>query len=123
MKKSYRNATSLINNCDGSIQIHRNFFIKGIKMKPRGFLLQIISFSVASMLTTSIIFPIILQMALLSSAVADEQRTYPINPKHEQVDVSRPTKLRRKEVDVEVAKEKEKSFPRLHQWDYILLTP
>ena len=30
MKKSYCNATSLINNCDGSIQIHRNFFIKGI---------------------------------------------------------------------------------------------
>ena len=94
-------------------------------MKPRGFLLQIISFSVASMLTTSIVFPIILQMALLSSAVADEdeQRTYPTNPKHEQVDVSRPTKLRRKEVDVEVVKEKEKSLPRLHQLDYILLTP
>ena len=93
-------------------------------MKPHGFLLQIISFSVASMLTTSIVFPIILQMALLSSAVAEEQqRTYPINPKHEQVDVSRPTKLRRKEVDVEVVKEKEKSFPRLHQLDYILLTP
>ncbi len=94
-------------------------------MKPHGFLLQIISFSVASMLTTSIVFPIILQMALLSSAVADEdeQRTYPVNPKHEQVDVSRPTKLRRKEVDVEVVKEKEKSFPRLHQLDYILLTP
>ena len=95
-------------------------------MKPRGFLLQIISFSVASMLTTSIVFPIILQMTLLSSAVADEQdeqRTYPTNPKHEQVDVSRPTKLRRKEVDVEVVKEKEKSFPRLHQLDYILLTP
>ena len=53
-------------------------------MKPRGFLLQIISFSVASMLTTSIVFPIILQMALLSSAVAEEQRTYPVNPKHEQ---------------------------------------
>ncbi len=83
-------------------------------MKPHGFLLQIISFSVASMLTTSIVFPIILQMALLSSAVADEdeQRTYPTNPKHEQVDV-----------DVEVVKEKEKSFPRLHQLDYILLTP
>ena len=92
-------------------------------MKPRGFLLQIISFSVASMLTTSIVFPIILQMALLSSAVAEEQRTYPVNPKHEQFDVSRPTKRRRKEVDVEVVKEKEKSFPRLHQLDYILLTP
>ena len=92
-------------------------------MKPRGFLLQIISFSVASMLTTSIIFPIILQMALLSSAVAEEQRTYPVNPKHEQFDVNRPTKLRRKEVDVEVVKEKEKSFPRLYQLDYILLTP
>tara|TARA_B100001029_G_scaffold163681_1_gene153984 strand:- start:795 stop:1022 length:228 start_codon:yes stop_codon:yes gene_type:complete len=75
------------------------------------------------MLTTSIIFPIILQMALLSSAVAEEQRTYPVNPKHEQFDVSRPTKLRRKEVDVEVVKEKEKSFPRLYQLDYILLTP
>ena len=99
-------------------------------MKPHGFLFSIISFSVASMLTTSIVFPIILQMALLSSAVADEQRTYPSNPKHEQGEFSRPTKLRVKEsfegwkeADVEVVKEKEKSFPRLHQLDYILLTP
>ncbi len=81
----------------------------------------------SSTVTLAIISPILIQMVLLSSAIADEQRVYPFNPKHGEFEIVWPDVMngtrRKKELDEEV-KEKEKMvFPRHFQLDYLMLIP
>ena len=86
----------------------------------------------SSTVTLAIISPILLQMMLLSSVVADEQREFPLNPKHGRVEIIwTPTQsgTRRKELDEEVMKlevenqKREMVFPRQFQLDYLMYTP
>ena len=86
----------------------------------------------SSTVTLAIISPILLQMMLLSSVVADEQRAFPPNPKHGRVEfIWLPTQsgTRRKESDEEVMKldvenrKREMVFPRQFQLDYLMYTP
>ena len=94
----------------------------------------------SSTVTLAIISPILLQMMLLSSVVADEQRAFPLNPKHGKVEIIwTPTQsgTRRKELDelirfksdeevmkLEVENQKrEMVFPRQFQLDYLMYTP
>ena len=86
----------------------------------------------SSTVTLAIISPILLQMMLLSSVVADEQRAFPLNPKHGRVEIIwTPTQsgTRRKELDEEVMKlevenqKREMVFPRQFQLDYLMYTP
>ena len=86
----------------------------------------------SSTVTLAIISPILLQMMLLSSVVADEQREFPLNPKHGKVEIIwTPTQsgTRRKELDGEVMKlevenrKREMVFPRQFQLDYLMYTP
>ena len=86
----------------------------------------------SSTVTLAIISPILLQMMLLSSVVADEQRAFPPNPKHGRVEfIWLPTQsgARRKEFDGEVMKlevenrKREMVFPRQFQLDYLMYTP
>ena len=86
----------------------------------------------SSTVTLAIISPILLQMMLLSSVVADEQRAFPLNPKHGRAGfIWPPTQSvgRRKEFDGEVMKlevenrKREMVFPRQFQLDYLMYTP
>ena len=86
----------------------------------------------SSTVTLAIISPILLQMMLLSSVVADEQRAFPPNPKHGRAGFFWPATqsgTRRKEFDGEVMKlevenrKREMVFPRQFQLDYLMYTP
>ena len=86
----------------------------------------------SSTVTLAIISPILLQMMLLSSVVADEQRAFPLNPKHGRAGFFWPATqsgTRRKEFDGEVMKlevenrKREMVFPRQFQLDYLMYTP